>query len=41
MKTFPHHFHLNGEKDVRECPEIFVNDVLEEIRNFIKSKGNL
>ena len=41
MKTFPHHVHLTGEKDVRECPEIFIEDVLREIESIIKSEGNI
>jgi len=40
MKTFPHHVHLTGEKDVRECPEIFIEDVLREIETIIKSSGD-
>ena len=39
MKTFPHHLHLTGEKDVRECPEVFIKDVLLEIKCIIKSEG--
>lgn len=37
MKTFPYHLHLGGEKDVRECPEIFIEDVLLEIKSIIES----
>lgn len=40
MKTFPHHLHLTGEKDVRECPEVFIKDVLLEIDFLIESEGN-
>jgi len=40
MKTFPHHVHLTGDRDVQECPEIFVEDVLREIESIIKSEGD-
>jgi len=40
MKTFPHHLHLTGEKDVRECPELFIKDVLLEIESIIESEGD-
>jgi hypothetical protein len=40
MKTFPHHFHLGGEKDVWECPEVFIEDVLLEIESIIECVGN-
>jgi hypothetical protein len=32
MKTFPHHFHLGSEKSAFECREVFVKDVLDEIK---------
>lgn len=35
LKTFPHHVHLSGERDVRESPELFIEDVLEEIKSII------
>jgi hypothetical protein len=35
MKTFPHHLHLGSEKNVFECREVFVEDVLDEIRKII------
>jgi len=40
MKTFPHHLHLTDEKDVRECPEVFIRDVLLEIESIIKCEGD-
>jgi len=40
MKTFPHHFHLNGEKDVQECPEIFVKDVFHSYIEFSCTGGD-
>lgn len=38
MKTFPHHLHLGGEKNVSECQEIFVEDALNEIKALIESE---
>ena len=38
MKTFPHHLHLGSEKDVRECPEVFIDDVLLEVKSIIDMK---
>ena len=35
MKTFPHHFHLGSEKSAFECREVFVKDVLEEMKKII------
>ncbi|MCX6679673.1 MAG: DUF6516 family protein [Methanothrix sp.] len=35
MKTSPHHLHLGSEKNVFECREVFVKDVLDEIKNII------
>lgn len=40
MKTFPHHLHLTDEKDVRECQEVFIEDVLLEIEFLIESDGD-
>jgi hypothetical protein len=39
MKTYPYHLHLTGERDVQECPEVFIKDVLPEIEAIIKSEG--
>jgi len=39
MKTFPLHLHLTGEKDVRECPEVFIKDVLLEIESLLEAEG--
>jgi hypothetical protein len=38
LKTFPHHVHLKDEKDVGECPEIFIQDALREIESIIESE---
>ena len=35
MKTFPHHLHRDSEKNVLECREVFVEDVLIEIEAII------
>lgn len=35
MKTFPHHLHLGSEKNAVECKEVFVMDVLDEIKKII------
>jgi hypothetical protein len=40
MKTFPHHLHLGDEKDVWECPEVFIEDVLLEIESIIECEGS-
>ena len=40
MKTFPHHLHLGGEKEVWERPEVFIEDVLPEIASIIECEGN-
>ena len=39
MKTFPHHFHMNSEKEALECQEFFALDVLREIKVIIKREG--
>ena len=39
MKTFPHHFHMNSEKEGLECQEFFALDVLREIKVIIKREG--
>jgi hypothetical protein len=36
MKTFPHHLHLESEKKVSECREVFVEDVLNKIETIIR-----
>jgi hypothetical protein len=35
MKTFPHHLHLDSENDACECREVFVEDVLAEMKKII------
>jgi hypothetical protein len=39
VKTFPHHIHLKSERDVRKCPEIFIEDALEKIKAIIEIEG--
>ena len=39
MKTFPHHLHLESEKKVSECREVFVEDVLNEMETIIRLEG--
>jgi hypothetical protein len=36
LKTFPHHLHVGSEKNVSECREVFVEDVLNEIKTLIE-----
>ena len=36
MKTFPHHLHLGSEKNASECREVFVEDVLNEMKTIIR-----
>lgn len=36
MKTFPNHMHIGGDKAPLECDEVFVNDVLEAVKDIIK-----
>ena len=26
FRSYPHHLHFIGERDVRECPEVFIKD---------------
>lgn len=35
MKTYPHHLHLGSEKNAFECREVFVEDVLDDIKKII------
>ena len=35
MKTFPHHLHRGSEKNAFECREVFIEDVLDEIKKII------
>jgi hypothetical protein len=35
MKTFPFHMHLPGHEKPRECAEVFVQDVLVELRGLL------
>jgi hypothetical protein len=37
IKTFPHHLHLHSERNVSECKEVFVQDVLDEMKTVIGS----
>lgn len=39
VKTFPHHLHIESEKKVSECREVFVEDVLNEMEAFIRLGG--
>jgi len=39
MKTFPHHLHIESEKKVSECREVFVEDVLSEMEAIIRVEG--
>ncbi|MBN2251471.1 MAG: hypothetical protein JW724_05305 [Candidatus Altiarchaeota archaeon] len=32
MLTFPHHLHIESEKNATECREVFVEDVLNEMK---------
>jgi len=36
MKTFPHHLHLESEMSALECREVFVEDVLNEMKAIIR-----
>lgn len=36
MKTFPHHLHICDEDQPIECKEIFIDDVLIEIKAIIE-----
>jgi len=38
IRTFPNHVHFAGEKDVRECPEIFIKDALDELKAIIEAE---
>ncbi len=35
MRTFPHHLHFGCEKNAIECGEVFVKDVLDEMKKII------
>jgi hypothetical protein len=35
MKTFPHHLHLASKMNAFECREVFVEDVLDEMKKII------
>lgn len=35
MKTYPHHLHLGSENNAVECREVFVEDVLDEMKKII------
>jgi hypothetical protein len=35
MKTYPHHLHLCREKNAFECNEVFVEDVLDEMKKIM------
>jgi hypothetical protein len=36
MKTFPHHLHIESNKNVSECQEVLIGDVLNEMEAIIK-----
>jgi hypothetical protein len=35
VKTFPHHLHIESEKKVSECREVFIEDLLNEMEAII------
>jgi predicted DNA-binding protein (UPF0278 family) len=35
MKTFPHHLHLDSERNASECREVFIEDVLDEMKTIL------
>jgi hypothetical protein len=35
MKTYPHHLHIGSEKNAFECREVFIEDVLDEMKKII------
>ena len=35
MKTFPHHLHLDSEKNASESREVFIEDVLGEMKTIL------
>ena len=37
LKTFPHHVHLGNEAEPKECPEVFIEDVLREVKKLLSS----
>jgi hypothetical protein len=39
LKTFPHHVHRGEEKEPRESPEVFIEDVLREVEKILSSKS--
>ena len=39
VKTFPHHLHIENEKKVSECREVFIEDVLNEMEAIIGLDG--
>ncbi|HPE63385.1 MAG TPA: DUF6516 family protein [Methanothrix sp.] len=39
METFPHHLHIESEKNASECREVFVEDVLNEMKSIITYLG--
>jgi len=40
METFPHHLHIESEKNALECREVFVEDVLSEMETIIRLEGS-
>jgi len=38
LKTFSHHFHIDSEKSALECREVFIEDVLKEMKTNIRLK---
>ena len=38
MKPFPHHLHIGNEDQPIECKEIFIDDVLIEMKSIIEGE---
>lgn len=36
LKTFPHHVHQGEETEPRESPEVFIEDILREMKKMLK-----
>ncbi|AKB12152.1 MAG: DUF6516 family protein [Methanosarcina flavescens] len=37
LKTFPYHIHKGNEAEPRESPEVFIEDVLREVKKLLSS----
>ncbi|WP_048178524.1 DUF6516 family protein [Methanosarcina sp. MTP4] len=37
LKTFPYHVHLGNEAEPKESPEVFIEDVLWEVKKLLSS----